>query len=56
MLILFCIFMIFTCIPTHAYLDPNTGSGLIAFIVAIFAGLLFYGKKIFYFAKNKLKK
>lgn len=53
---LFTIFMFVMANQTHAYLDPNSGSGLIAFLVAIFAGLLFYGKKIFYTIKNKLKK
>lgn len=32
----------------EAYLDPNSGTGLIAFLVAIFAGIAFYAKKIFY--------
>ncbi|MGL4561567.1 MAG: hypothetical protein ACRCVW_06595 [Brevinema sp.] len=43
-------------LPTHAYLDPNSGSGLVAFVIAILAGLAFYGKKIFYALKNKRNK
>ncbi|MGL4393636.1 MAG: hypothetical protein ACRCS8_00190 [Brevinema sp.] len=43
-------------LPTHAYLDPNSGSGLLAFVIAIAAGLGFYGKKIFYAIKNKRNK
>ncbi len=40
------------------YLDPATGGGLIAFLVAILAGIAFYWKKIFYkirsiFVKDK---
>ena len=31
-----------------AYLNPSSGTGLIAFLVAIAAGLIFYSKKIFY--------
>lgn len=30
-----------------AYLNPSSGTGLIAFLVAIAAGLIFYSKKSF---------
>lgn len=40
----------------YAYLDPNSGSGLIAFLVAIAAGIAFYFKKIFYGIKNLFRK
>ncbi|MGL5720948.1 MAG: hypothetical protein ACRCY4_00900 [Brevinema sp.] len=53
---LFLVFLFVAITQAHAYLDPNTGSGLIAFLVAILAGLIFYGKKIFYTLKNKFKK
>ncbi|MGL5253617.1 MAG: hypothetical protein ACRC9L_01115 [Brevinema sp.] len=53
---LFLVFLFVAVNQAHAYLDPNTGSGLIAFLVAILAGLIFYGKKIFYTLKNKFKK
>ena len=39
-----------------AYLNPSSGTGLIAFLVAIAAGLIFYSKKIFYGIKNIFKK
>lgn len=39
-----------------AYLNPSSGTGLIAFLVAIAAGLIFYSKKIFYGIKNLFKK
>lgn len=39
-----------------AYLNPSSGTGLIAFLVAIAAGLIFYFKKIFYGIKHLLKK
>ena len=39
-----------------AYLNPSSGTGLIAFLVAIAAGLIFYSKKIFYGIKHLLKK
>ena len=53
---LLAVFVFIAANQTHAYLDPNSGSGLIAFLVAICAGLAFYGKKIFYTIKNKAKK
>ena len=40
----------------YAYLNPSSGTGLIAFLVAIAAGLIFYSKKIFYGIKNLFKK
>lgn len=39
-----------------AYLDPNSGGGVIAFLVAILAGIAFYAKKIFYGIRNIFKK
>ena len=39
-----------------AYLNPSSGTGLIAFLVAVAAGLIFYSKKIFYGIKNLFKK
>lgn len=39
-----------------AYLNPSSGTGLIAFLVAIAAGFVFYSKKIFYGIKNIFKK
>ena len=42
------IFMFVLVGNANAYLDPNSGGGLIAFLVAIFAGIAFYFKKIFY--------
>lgn len=39
-----------------AYLNPGSGTGLIAFLVAIAAGFVFYSKKIFYGIKNLFKK
>ena len=39
-----------------AYLNPSSGTCLIAFLVAIAAGLIFYSKKIFYGIKNIFKK
>lgn len=39
-----------------AYLNPSSGTGLIAFLVAVAAGLVFYSKKIFYGIKNLFKK
>lgn len=39
-----------------AYLNPSSGTGLIAFLVAIAAGLIFYSKKIFYGIKKLFKK
>lgn len=39
-----------------AYLNPSSGTGLIAFLVAIVAGLIFYSKKIFYGIKSLFKK
>lgn len=45
-----------TVVDAHAYLDPNSGTGLIAFLVAIFAGIAFYSKKIFYGIKSLFKK
>ncbi len=39
-----------------AYLNPSSGTGLIVFLVAIAAGLIFYSKKIFYGIKNIFKK
>ncbi len=53
---LLAVFIFVASNQAHAYLDPNSGSGLVAFLVAICAGLIFYGKKIFYTIKNKLKK
>lgn len=47
--------LIFTFVlaqSAFAYLDPNSGSGLIAFLVAILAGIAFYFKKIFYGIKR----
>ncbi len=35
------------------YLDPASGGGLIAFLVAIGVGFAFYGKKIFYKLRSK---
>ncbi len=39
-----------------AYLNPSSGTGLIAFLIAIIAGLIFYSKKIFYGLKHLFKK
>lgn len=39
----------------YGYLDPGSGAGLIAFLVAILVGLLFYSKKIFYKIRSKNK-
>lgn len=46
------IFMFVLVGNANAYLDPNSGGGLIAFLVAIFAGIAFYFKKIFYKIKR----
>ncbi len=43
-------------INAYAYLNPSSGTGLIAFLVAIAAGLIFYSKKIFYGIKSLFKK
>lgn len=43
-------------INAYAYLNPSSGTGLIAFLVAIAAGLIFYSKKIFYGIKHLLNK
>ncbi len=40
----------------YAYLNPSSGTGLIAFLVAVAAGLIFYSKKIFYGIKHLFKK
>lgn len=45
-----------TVTNAHAYLDPNSGTGLIAFLVAIFAGIAFYSKKIFYGIKSLFRR
>lgn len=44
------------CGSAFAYLNPSSGTGLIAFLVAIAAGLIFYSKKIFYGIKSLFKK
>ena len=36
----------------YGYLDPSTGGGILAFIVAIAVCIAFYSKKIFYGIKN----
>lgn len=46
------IFMFILTGNAYAYLDPNSSGGLIAFLVAIFAGIAFYFKKIFYKIKS----
>lgn len=38
-----------------AYLNPSSGTGLVAFLVAVAAGLIFYSRKIFYALKSLFK-
>ncbi|MGL5722514.1 MAG: hypothetical protein ACRCY4_08960 [Brevinema sp.] len=45
---LFVLILFGMSVPTHAYLDPNSGSGLLAFFIALLAGLGFYEKNLLY--------
>lgn len=50
------VFMLVFGTNAFAYLNPSSGTGLVAFLVAIAAGLIFYSKKIFYGIKSLFKK
>jgi len=52
----FFIFLIILPFPAHVYIDPATGSAIIAAIIGFFAAIIWNIKKIWYSIKKIISK